>query len=158
MLTARLAGPPAQPPASPTVNGLLARAAASDRGVTFVDLREHEQTLSWAEVQSRAERAASQLRAMLPTRVRVRRDGAVSMKPTAKSAVASAEPTSKRLPSSHSRSPSRPTNGRGSSSELDIRTRRGGPAEIGAAAGTILRGWLMGAAGTTRAPHSPQNF
>jgi acyl-CoA synthetase (AMP-forming)/AMP-acid ligase II len=43
------------------VNGLLARAAQGEAGVTFVDLRERETFLPWAEVRARAARAAARL-------------------------------------------------------------------------------------------------
>ena len=58
---ARLDGPAAPPPTSRTVNGLLARAAGSPSGVTFLDLRERETFLSWGEVRDRAARAAARL-------------------------------------------------------------------------------------------------
>jgi acyl-CoA synthetase (AMP-forming)/AMP-acid ligase II len=59
----RLSGPPQPPPPTPDVNGLLARAEAHPSGVTFVDLREREIQLTWAEVASRARRAAASLQA-----------------------------------------------------------------------------------------------
>jgi acyl-CoA synthetase (AMP-forming)/AMP-acid ligase II len=59
----RLRGPPQPPAAAPTVNALLARAAGRGCGVTFVDLREREERLAWAEVRARARRAAAALAA-----------------------------------------------------------------------------------------------
>jgi acyl-CoA synthetase (AMP-forming)/AMP-acid ligase II len=61
---ARLDGGPAPPPPSPTVNELLARAAAGGSGVTFVGLREEETELSWREVRDRAANAAGRLAAL----------------------------------------------------------------------------------------------
>ncbi len=58
----RLAGAPQPAPAAPTVNELLARAAGSASGATFIDLREREERFSWGEVYARARRAARALR------------------------------------------------------------------------------------------------
>ncbi|HEU4382203.1 MAG TPA: AMP-binding protein [Anaeromyxobacteraceae bacterium] len=57
----RLVGPPAPPPRHATVAAALAAAASHPSGVTFVDLRERETWLSWAEVADRARRAAAAL-------------------------------------------------------------------------------------------------
>ncbi len=57
----RLEGAPQPVPRSPTVNGLLAQAAAHPSGVTFVDLREAEERLTWSEVRARARRVAASL-------------------------------------------------------------------------------------------------
>ncbi|HET7752650.1 MAG TPA: AMP-binding protein [Anaeromyxobacteraceae bacterium] len=59
----RLSGPPAPRPRAPTVNALLERASDARSGVTFVDLRERETFVSWAEVCRRARRAAASLAA-----------------------------------------------------------------------------------------------
>jgi len=53
-------GPPAPRPKFATLNAALA-AAGDDSGLTFVDMREEEQYLSWREVYRRARRAASVL-------------------------------------------------------------------------------------------------
>ena len=53
-------GPPAPSPKFATLNAALA-AAGDDSGLTFVDMREEEQHLSWREVYRRARRAASVL-------------------------------------------------------------------------------------------------
>lgn len=45
-----------------TMVAALARAAQSNDGVTFVDLRERERTFTWRELQARARRAAGALR------------------------------------------------------------------------------------------------
>ncbi len=60
----RLCGPPQQAARAPDVNALLALAAAHPSGVTFVDLREREIHLRWAEVAARARRLAASLEAM----------------------------------------------------------------------------------------------
>jgi acyl-CoA synthetase (AMP-forming)/AMP-acid ligase II len=57
-----LHGPPLPPPRRPTLAVALADAAAHPSGVTFVDLREGEVTLRWAEVLDRAARTAAGLR------------------------------------------------------------------------------------------------
>ena len=57
----RLVGPPAPAPRHPTVAAALAAAARHPSGVTFVDLRERETWLAWAEVLARARRAAAAL-------------------------------------------------------------------------------------------------
>ncbi len=53
-------GPPAPSPKFTTLNAALA-AGGDDSGLTFVDMREGEQHLSWREVYRRARRAASVL-------------------------------------------------------------------------------------------------
>jgi len=58
-----LRGPPAPEPLHLTVSAALEAAAGHACGVTFVDLREREARLSWAEVARRARRAAAALRA-----------------------------------------------------------------------------------------------
>ena len=55
-------GPPAPTPEHRTVNESLAAAAATPSGITFVDLREHEVFMPFAEVRSRARMAAAALR------------------------------------------------------------------------------------------------
>ena len=57
----RLRGPPAPAPRHPTVAEMLSAAARHPSGVTFLGLREEEVRLSWAEVESRARRAAGAL-------------------------------------------------------------------------------------------------
>jgi len=52
-------GPPAPRPKFDTLNAALAAAAADSSGLTFVNIREEEQVLPWAEVYRRARRAAS---------------------------------------------------------------------------------------------------
>jgi len=59
-----LRGPPAPPPRHPTLVHALPAAARHPSGVTFVDLSERETFVPWAEVRSRAERAAAALAAM----------------------------------------------------------------------------------------------
>ena len=54
-------GPPAPRPKFDTLNAALAAAAEDSSGLTFVNLREEEQLLPWAEVYRRARRAASAL-------------------------------------------------------------------------------------------------
>jgi len=54
-------GPPAPRPKFETLNDALAAAAADSSGLTFVNIREEEQVLPWAEVYRRARRAASAL-------------------------------------------------------------------------------------------------
>jgi acyl-CoA synthetase (AMP-forming)/AMP-acid ligase II len=54
-------GPPAPAPPHPTVDAALAAAAGHVSGVTFVDLREREERLSWGEVRRRALSAAAAL-------------------------------------------------------------------------------------------------
>ena len=63
MTAPRLRGPPAPPLRHRTVGAALEAAARRPCGVTFVDLREEEERLSWAEVLSRARRAAGALAA-----------------------------------------------------------------------------------------------
>ena len=53
-------GPPAPSPKFATLNASLA-AAGDDSGLTFVDMREQEQHLSWREVYRRSRRAAAVL-------------------------------------------------------------------------------------------------
>ena len=60
----RWSGPPQPAPRTPDVNALLARAAGHPSGVTFVDLREREVHLGWAEVYARARGVAASLRAI----------------------------------------------------------------------------------------------
>ncbi|HEX9290025.1 MAG TPA: AMP-binding protein, partial [Anaeromyxobacteraceae bacterium] len=60
----RLAGPPQPVPRAATVDALLALAARHASGVTFLDLRERELHLGWAEVHARARRAAAALHAL----------------------------------------------------------------------------------------------
>ena len=57
----RLRGPAAPAPRHATVAAMLSAAARHASGVTFVGLREDETRLSWAEVESRARRAAGAL-------------------------------------------------------------------------------------------------
>ena len=57
----RLRGPPAPVPRHGTVAEMLSAAARHPSGVTFLGLREQEFRLSWAEVESRARRAAGTL-------------------------------------------------------------------------------------------------
>jgi acyl-CoA synthetase (AMP-forming)/AMP-acid ligase II len=59
-----LRGPPAPAPRHATLPSALAAAAHRGCGITFVDLREREIHLSWAEVRARAGRAAAALAAM----------------------------------------------------------------------------------------------
>ncbi len=59
-----LRGPPAPPPRHPTLVDALAAAARHPSGVTFVDLSERETFVPWAEVRSRAGRAAAALAGM----------------------------------------------------------------------------------------------
>ncbi len=59
-----LHGPPPPPARHATLVQALAVAARHASGVTFVDLHEREQFLPWAQVRSRAERAAAALAAM----------------------------------------------------------------------------------------------
>jgi len=54
-------GPPAPPPLHATVGQALQAAAGHGSGVTFLDLRERETALSWAEVARRAGEAAGAL-------------------------------------------------------------------------------------------------
>lgn len=54
-------GPPAPPPAFATLNEALAAAARSEHGLTFVDLKERERHVSFAEVAQRARWAAAAL-------------------------------------------------------------------------------------------------
>jgi len=54
-------GPPAPASPHPTVNAALGLAAGHASGVTFVDLREREERLSWGEVRRRALLAAGAL-------------------------------------------------------------------------------------------------
>jgi fatty-acyl-CoA synthase len=58
-----LSGGPQPAPAAPDLVALLARAAAHPSGVTFLDLRERETTLGWAEIHRRARRVAAALAA-----------------------------------------------------------------------------------------------
>jgi fatty-acyl-CoA synthase len=57
----RLRGPPAPVPRHGTMAEMLSAAARHPSGVTFLGLREQEIRLSWAEVESRARRAAGTL-------------------------------------------------------------------------------------------------
>jgi fatty-acyl-CoA synthase len=57
----RLRGPPAPVPRHTGVAAMLSAAARHASGVTFLGLREEETRLSWAEVESRARRAAGAL-------------------------------------------------------------------------------------------------
>jgi acyl-CoA synthetase (AMP-forming)/AMP-acid ligase II len=59
----RLTGPPAPLPRFPTLAHALGSAAGSQSGVTFVDLRESESSLRWAEVEARAARAGATMAA-----------------------------------------------------------------------------------------------
>ncbi len=63
-----LTGPTLPPPSHPDLGAALRAAAASEFGVTFVDAREEETRLSWAELYTRAERVARSLvaRGLLP--------------------------------------------------------------------------------------------
>jgi acyl-CoA synthetase (AMP-forming)/AMP-acid ligase II len=56
-------GPPAPGPRHPTASAALEAAAGHPSGVTFVDLREREERLSWGEVARRARCAAGALAA-----------------------------------------------------------------------------------------------
>jgi len=60
----RLRGSPAPAPRHATMAAMLSAAARHPSGVTFVGLREEEVRLSWAEVESRARRAAGMLVAL----------------------------------------------------------------------------------------------
>jgi acyl-CoA synthetase (AMP-forming)/AMP-acid ligase II len=59
----RLTGPPAPAPRFPTLAHALDVAARHASGVTFVDLREGETVLRWAEVEARAARAGAAMAA-----------------------------------------------------------------------------------------------
>lgn len=56
-----LEGVPLPPLDVATVNAALARAAETDRGLVFVDAREQERSMPWAEVRQRAQRVAGAL-------------------------------------------------------------------------------------------------
>ncbi len=58
----RLDGPELVAPVYPTVNAALKNAASSRFGLTFVDAREQETKVSWAEVYQRARRLSAALR------------------------------------------------------------------------------------------------
>ena len=57
----RLRGPPQPEPAAPDLVALLARAARTPIGVTFVGLHEEETQLSWSDVHARSRRVAAGL-------------------------------------------------------------------------------------------------
>jgi acyl-CoA synthetase (AMP-forming)/AMP-acid ligase II len=59
----RLTGPPAPEQRFPTLAHALGAAARHPSGITFVDLREHESSLRWAEVEERAARAGAAMAA-----------------------------------------------------------------------------------------------
>jgi fatty-acyl-CoA synthase len=54
-------GAAAHAPLHATINRALGAAVGHDSGVTFVDLKEREETLSWTEIHARARRAAGAL-------------------------------------------------------------------------------------------------
>ena len=60
-MSARLVGAPLPAIPSPTLNAALARAAEGPEGITLVDAREEETTLSYAELRASARRVAAAL-------------------------------------------------------------------------------------------------
>src|SRR5262245_19743094 len=54
-------GPPLTEPVLPTVNEALTRAAQSRFGLVFLDAREREERVSWAEIHERAQCMAAAL-------------------------------------------------------------------------------------------------